>query len=216
MRELGTSDIFWLLFAVRWTVALTIISILGGSLVGSIIMLLRVVPFKPAQVLAISYINFFQGTPVLGQLLIIFFGIPLFTGTEVSAWTAAIVAFSLFSGAYLGEIWRGSIEAIPKTQWEASASIGLSTIEQLRYVIIPQAFRMSVPPTVGFWVHLVKDTSLASIIGFIELTRAAQIMNAATFRPMTVYLTIAFVYFLICFALTRLSARLEKRLRVAN
>ena len=215
MRELGTSDFIWLLFAARWTVALTVVAIIGGSLIGVIIMVLRVVPFAPAKAVAIAYINVFQGTPVLGQLLVIFFGIPIVTGLNVSAWVAATVSFSLFAGAYLGEIWRGSVQAIPKTQWEASASIGLSTIEQLRYVIVPQAFRISIPPTIGFWVHLVKDTSLASILGFIELTRAAQIMNAATFRPMTVFLTIAAVYFVICFALTRLSARLEGRLRVA-
>ena len=90
------------------------------------------------------------------------------------------------------------------------------SVKNLRYVIIPQAFRLSIPPTIGFWVHLVKNTSLASIIGFIELTRAAQIINAATFRPMTVFLTIALGYFIICFVLTRLSARLEGSLRVAR
>ncbi len=216
MRELVTGDFIWLLFAARWTLGLTVVAIVGGSLIGVIIMVLRVVPLAPARAVAIAYINVFQGTPVLGQLLIIFFGIPILTGANVSPWAAAIVSFSLYAGAYLGEIWRGSVQAIPKTQWEASASIGLSTMEQLRYVIVPQAFRISIPPTIGFWVHLVKDTSLASILGFIELTRAAQIMNAATFRPMTVFLTIASIYFVICFVLTRLSARLEGRLRVAR
>jgi len=215
VRDFATSDFFYLMFAARWTVALTIVSILGGGLIGGVIMLLRVLPVAPARIVAIIYINVIQGTPLLGQLFIVFFGLAVF-GYEVSPWSAAVVAFSLYAGAFLGEIWRGSVHAVPKTQWEASASIGLSTLEQLRYVIIPQAVRISVPPTIGFWVHLVKNTSLASIIGFIELTRAGQIINAATFRPMTVYLVVAAAYFVICFVLTRLSAQLEGNLRVAR
>ncbi|MHA1564047.1 MAG: amino acid ABC transporter permease [Alphaproteobacteria bacterium] len=215
MREFVTGDFFFLMFAARWTVAFTVVSILGGGLIGAVIMVLRVLPMAPARAVAIVYINVIQGTPLLGQLFIVFFGLSVF-GLNVSPWTAAVVAFSLYAGAFLGEIWRGAVHAVPKTQWEASASIGLSTLEQLRYVIIPQAARISVPPTIGFWVHLVKNTSLASIIGFIELTRAGQIINAATFRPITVYLFVAAAYFVICFVLTRLSAQLEGKLRVAR
>ena len=108
------------------------------------------------------------------------------------------------------------MQAIPRTQWEASAALGLGFIEQLRYVIVPQAFRISIPPTIGFWVHLVKNTSLASVIGFIELTRAGQIINAATFEPLQVYSFVALVYFAICFSLSQLSLRLEGRLHVAR
>lgn len=215
MREFATGDFFYLMFAARWTVALTIVSILCGGLIGAVIMVLRVLPLAPARAVAIVYINAIQGTPLLGQLFIVFFGLGVF-GIDVSPWAAAVVAFSLYAGAFLGEIWRGGVHAVPKTQWEASASIGLSTLEQLRYVIIPQAVRLSIPPTIGFWVHLVKNTSLASIIGFIELTRAGQIINAATFRPMTVYLVVASAYFVICFVLTRFSAQLEGNLRVAR
>jgi polar amino acid transport system permease protein len=148
-------------------------------------------------------------------LFVVYFGIGVL-GQDVSPWIAAAAAFSVYSGAFLGEIWRGCIQAVPKTQWEASASIGLSFLEQLRHVVIPQAVRISIPPTIGFWVHLVKNTSLASIIGFIELTRAGQIINAATFRPMTVYLIIAATYFCICFTLAKLSERLEGKMRVSR
>ena len=215
IRELATNDFFYLLFAARWTVALAVVSILGGSLIGVVVMVLRVVPIPPAKWLAVAYIQAIQGTPLLGQLFIIFFGIGVL-GYDVSPWIAATVAFSVYSGAFLGEIWRGSVQAVPKTQWEASASIGLSFLEQLRYVVIPQAVRFSIPPTIGFWVHLVKNTSLASIIGFIELTRAGQIINAATFRPMTVYLVIAAFSFCICFPLAKMSEILEGKLRVAR
>lgn len=215
IRELAANDVFYLLFAARWTVALTVVSILGGSLIGIVVMVMRVMSFPPAKWLAIAYIQGIQGTPLLGLLFVVFFGIGVL-GHDVSPWIAAAAAFSVYSGAFLGEIWRGCIQAVPKTQWEASASIGLSFLEQLRYVVIPQAIRISIPPTIGFWVHLVKNTSLASIIGFIELTRAAQIINAATFRPMTVYLIIAAAYFCICFTLAKLSERLEGKLRVSR
>ena len=215
IREFAANDFYYLVFAARWTVALSLVSILGGSLIGGVVMALRVVPFAPAKALAIGYIQAIQGTPLLGQLFIIYFGFGVF-GYDVSAWVAAGVAFSLYSGAFLAEIWRGCVQAIPKTQWEASASIGLGFLEQLRYVIIPQAVRISIPPTIGFLVHLVKNTSLASIIGFIELTRAGQIINAVTFRPMTVYLVVAAAYFCICFTLAQLSLKLEGRLRVAR
>ncbi len=215
IRELAANDVLYLLYAGRWTVALTMVSILGGGLIGIVVMMLRVVPFALARWLAIAYIQGIQGTPLLGLLFVVFFGIGVL-GHDVSPWIAAAAAFSVYSGAFLGEIWRGCIQAVPKTQWEASASIGLSFLEQLRYVVIPQAVRFSIPPTIGFWVHLVKNTSLASIIGFIELTRAGQIINAATFRPMTVYLIIAALYFCICFPLAKTSERLEGKLRVAR
>ena len=114
------------------------------------------------------------------------------------------------------EIWRGSLQSVPRTQWEASASLGLSYVQRLRYVIMPQALRISIPPTVGFIVQLFKNTSLASVIGFVELTRAGQIINAATFSPLPVYLTVAAIYFVICFSLLAASRRLERRLRAAR
>lgn len=214
-RDFGTNEFLYLLFAARWTVALTMVSIVGGSVIGLLVMVLRVMRFAPAKALAIAYVQMVQGTPVLGQLFVVYFGIGVF-GYDVSPWVAATIAFSIYSGAFLGEIWRGCVQAIPKTQWEASASLGLGFLEQLRYIIIPQAFRISIPPTIGFWVHLVKNTSLASVIGFIELTRAGQIINAATFKPMTVYLVVAAIYFCICFSLSQWSQRLERTLHVAR
>ena len=215
IREFGSGELFYLLFAARWTVALSLAAMAGGTLLGLLIMTLRVLPFAPARWLAVAYIQVIQGTPLLGQLFEVYFGIGVF-GYDISPWLAAVFAFSLYSSAFLGEIWRGCVQAIPKTQWEASASLGLGFLEQLRYIIIPQAFRISIPPTIGFFVHLVKNTSLASIIGFIELTRAGQIINAATFQPMLVYCVVAVCYFVICFSLSQLSLKLEKRLHVAR
>ncbi|MGI9333695.1 MAG: amino acid ABC transporter permease [Gammaproteobacteria bacterium] len=215
IRDFGSGELFYVLLAARWTIALSLAAIAGGGVLGLLIMTLRVVPYRPINLLAVGYIQVIQGTPLLGQLFVIYFGISVF-GYDVGAWSAAVVAFSIYASAFLGEIWRGCVQAIPRTQWEASASLGLSFVEQLRYIIVPQAFRIGIPPTIGFFVHLVKNTSLASAIGFIELTRAGQIINAATFKPMIVYSVVAAAYFVICFSLSQISLRLEKRLHVAR
>jgi polar amino acid transport system permease protein len=157
-----------------------------------------------------------QGIPLLAWLFVFFFGIPVLAGLQVSPWIAATVAFSVYAGAFLGEIWRGCLQAIPRQQWEAGAALGLGFGEQLRHVIVPQAVRVAIPPTVGFLVQLIKNTSLGAVIGFVELTREGQLTNAATYRPFTVYIAVAAIYFAMCFPLTQLSRRLERRLRVAR
>lgn len=215
IRDFGLPEVTYLLFAARWTVLLTLASLVFGALIGLAIAILRIVPFRPANWLALAYVNLIQGTPLLGQLFVFFFGLSII-GFDVGAWPAAVTAFALYSGAFLGEIWRGSLQSVPKTQWEASASLALTYVQRLRHVIIPQAVRISLPPTVGFIVQLVKNTSLAAIIGFVELTRAGQIINAATFAPLKVYLTVAAIYFVICFSLSLASQRLERRLHVAR
>jgi len=213
-RSFAINEVLFLLEATRWTIAIALIAFVGGGIVGLLIMLLKVANSRIANWTAIAYVELFQGTPLLAQLFIVYFGLGLF-GYDVSPWIGVAAAFTLWSGAFLGEIWRGCVEAIPRAQWEASASLGLNFLEQLRYVIAPQATRIAVPPTVGFLVQIIKNTSLASVIGFIELTRAGQIVNAATFRPFLIYCTIALIYFALCYPLTTLSRRLEGKLHVA-
>lgn len=215
MREFGLDDTAFLLLATRWTILLTLAAAFFGGLLGLVIAVMRIAPLRPLNWLAIGYINLIQGTPILGQLFIFFFGFSVI-GWNVDAWTAAVAAFSIYASAFLAEIWRGSLQSVPKTQWETSAALGLTYIARLRYVIVPQAVRISIPPTVGFLVQLVKNTSLASIIGFVELSRAGQMLNNATFSPMTVYLTVAAIYFVICYSLSRASQSLERRIHVAR
>lgn len=215
MREFGLDDITFLLMATRWTILLTLASAFFGGLIGLVVAVLRIAPVRPLNWLAIGYINLIQGTPILGQLFIFFFGFSVI-GWNVDAWTAAVTAFSIYASAFLAEIWRGSLQSVPKTQWETSAALGLRYMARLRYVIVPQAVRISIPPTVGFLVQLVKNTSLASIIGFVELSRAGQMLNNATFSPMSVYLTVAAIYFVICYSLSRASQSLERRIHVAR
>jgi polar amino acid transport system permease protein len=215
IREFASADVFYLLFAARWTVLLALIAMLGGGVLGIIVAVLRTVPWQPLNWLVIAWINLIQGTPLLGQLFVFFFGLPLF-GIQVDAWTAAAISLSIYASAFFGEIWRGSLQSISPRQWEAGASLGLTYAQRLVYVVLPQAVRVSIAPTVGFLVQLVKNTSLTALIGFVELTRAGQIISGATFAPLPVYLTVAAIYFVICFALSELSHRLERRLHAAR
>ena len=215
IREFSLVDVFYLVAAMRWTLALTAMAFIGGGLVGLSVALLRVASFAPLRWLGAVYVHAVQGTPLLAWLFVFFFGLSI-VGVEVSPWIAAATSYSIYAGAFLGEIWRGALQAIPRTQWEAGASLGLSLPSQLRYIIVPQAIRLAIPPTVGFLVQLIKNTSLAAVIGFVELTREGQLTTAVTFRPFAVYLTVAALYFLLCFPLTQWSRRLERRLHVAR
>ena len=216
IREFALVDVYYLLLAARWTLALTGLAFFGGALVGLSIALLRVSHVAALRAIGVGYVYLVQGVPLLAWLFVFFFGIPILAGVRISAWIAAMAAFSIYAGAFLGEIWRGCLEAVPRQQWEAGAALGLSFAEQLRYVIVPQAVRVAIPPTVGFLVQLIKNTSLGAVIGFVELTREGQITNAATYRPFAVYMVVAAIYFAMCFPLTRLSRRLERGLRVAR
>jgi polar amino acid transport system permease protein len=204
-----------LLWATRWTVLLSLIAFVSGGLVGLAILFARVSKSRALRLLTSLYIEFFQGTPLLMQLFLFFFGVALF-GVEVSPWTAAWLALTFWTSAFLSEIWRGCVEAIPRGQWEASGSLALNYIEQMRYVILPQALRIAIAPTVGFSVQIIKGTALASIIGFVELTKAGTMLNNATFRPFLVYSLVALIYFCLCFPLSWYSKRLEGRLNVAR
>ncbi len=200
-----------LLLAARWTVLLSLVAFAGGGLVGLLLLVARVARW-PGAVRGVSlYVQVFQGTPLLMQLFLAYFGLALL-GLDVPAWLAAALALTLYTSAFLAEIWRGCVDAIPKGQWEASAALALTLGEQLRHVIGPQALRIAVPPTVGFLVQVVKGTALASVIGFIELTKAGTMITNATFRPFTVYACVALLYFALCWPISAWSRRLERTL----
>jgi polar amino acid transport system permease protein len=215
IRQFGAIDLLFLLSAVRWTLLLTLAAFVGGAIIGLPIAIMRVSNILVLRAIAVGYIQLVQGTPLLVLLFLFFFGLSII-GFPVLPWIAATAAFSIYAGAFFGEIWRGALQSIPRTQWEAGASLGLGFAEQLRWVIIPQAVRVSIPPTVGFTVQLIKNTSLAATIGFVELTREGQMTTASTFQPFAVYMTVALLYFLMCFPLTQWSRVLERRLHVAG
>jgi polar amino acid transport system permease protein len=201
-----------LLLAMRWTVALSLIAFIGGGLVGALLVILRLTGNRLVRGLVILYVQLFQGTPLLLQLFLVYFGLSMF-GIETTPLVAASVCLTLYASAYLTEIWRGGIESVERGQWEASSSLALNFSEQMRYVILPQAVRVSIAPTVGFMVQVVKATALTSVIGFVEMTRAGQIITNATFQPFFIYGSVALMYFALCFPLSWYSRVLEQKLR---
>jgi len=213
MIDFSLWDIFRnLILAARWTVLLSLVAFIGGGLVGMALLTWRLARGPLVGTLVAGYVQLFQGTPLLMQLFLAYFGLALL-GLDVSAWVAAALALTLYSSAFLAEIWRGCVNAVPKGQWEAADSLALSFGEKLRYVVGPQALRVAVPPTVGFLVQVIKGTALASVIGFIELTKAGTMITNATFRPFTVYACVALMYFVLCWPVSAFSRRLERKLR---
>ncbi|WP_174706201.1 amino acid ABC transporter permease [Pseudomonas sp. PIC25] len=202
-----------LLVGLQWTLLLSLLAFVCGGLIGLLLLTARIAPQPALRGFARLYIEVFQGTPLLMQLFLVFFGIALL-GIDVSPWLAAALSLTLFTSAFLAEIWRGCVEAIPRGQWEASASLALNRFEQLRYVILPQALRIAVPPTVGFSVQVVKGTAVTSIIGFAELTKTGGMLANATFKPFLVYGLVALGYFLLCYPLSLSARYLERRLHV--
>ncbi|RCW63104.1 amino acid ABC transporter permease [Pseudorhodoferax soli] len=204
-----------LLLALRWTVVLSLIAFVGGGLMGLGLLVARLSGRRGVEPLVAGYVQVFQGTPLLMQLFLAYFGIALF-GIQTSAWVAASVALTLYTSAFLAEIWRGCVAAIPKGQWEAADSLALSFGEKLRHVVLPQAIKIAVPPTVGFLVQVVKGTALASVIGFIELTKAGTMITNATFKPFVVYSCVALLYFVLCFPISLYAKTLERKLHVRH
>jgi polar amino acid transport system permease protein len=215
LRPFGPNEFLFILSAAKWTILLSLIAFAGGALGGLIIALCRVSDAKAVSRAATGFIQIFQGTPLLMQLFLVFFGANAL-GLDLNPWVAAAIALTLNASAFLGEIWRGCIQAVPKGQWEAASALGLRYPSLMRYIILPQAFRIALPPTVGFLVQLIKGTSLAAIIGFTELTRAGQIINNATFKPFLVFGSVAAIYFAMCWPLSLISARLERRYAAAS
>jgi polar amino acid transport system permease protein len=204
-----------LALSARWTIVLSLTAFILGGIAGLAILAARMSHRPWLRRSANAYIEFFQGTPLLMQLFMIFFGIALL-GIDVPPWLAAAIGLTCFSSAYLAEIWRGCVEAIPKGQWEASSSLAMSWVEQMRHVILPQALRIAVAPTVGFSVQIVKGTAVTSIIGFTELTKTGSMLANATFQPFTVFGFAALGYFILCYPLSLYAAYLERKFRVSS
>ena len=215
MREFDFLEVVkTLLLATQWTIVLSLIAFTGGGILGLAVTMMRISKSRVLQGFSRLYIGFVQGTPLLMQLFIIFFGIPILLGFDVPAFLSASIALIAYSAAYLADIWRGSVESIPKAQWEAGTALGLSWLEQFRYVIMPQAVKVSIPSTIGFAVQVIKNTSLTSIIGYVELTRQGQILNNVTFRPFAIFTIIGVIYFAICYPLSKYSKNLEAKLTI--
>lgn len=202
----------FLLQGTFWTIVLSLIGFIGGGIIGVVIALMRVSRWRALNWIAASYVQVVQGIPLPVLMFLSYFGLAI-TGVDMPAIVAAGLSMTIFAGAFLGEIWRGSIQAVPRTQWEAADSLALSGFQKMKDVILPQAVRLSIPPTIGFMVQIVKSTSYSVVIGFIELTQSGKIVNNAIFEPFLVFTIVGAIYFSLCSPLSHASRRLEARLR---
>ena len=211
----GFKEFVFLLTGLKWTVLLSLIAFAGGGIMGLLVAVARTAQSAALRRSMILYIAVFQGTPLLMQLFVVYYGLGL-VGIQLPAWAAVAIAFTLNASALLGDIWRGAIEALPRGQTEAATALGLPLVSRLRDVILPQALRIAQPATVGYAVQLIKGTSLAAIVGFIELARAGQIVSSQTFAPILVFGIVGAIYFALCWPLSLYSARLETKYALAR
>lgn len=211
IRDFTSNEFLAIVAGMQATIMLSLMAFVGGGLGGLAIALMRTAEFPWLRRAAAIFIDFFQGTPLLMQLFLVYYGLPAF-GYRVNIWVAAGLGLTLNASAFLGEVWRGGIQSVPRGQSEAATALGLGYISRMRDVVLPQAFRLSLAPTVGFLVQLIKGTSLAAVIGFVELSRSAQIVSSTTYKPLLAYGLAGACYFVLCFPLSRASAALERRL----
>ncbi len=215
IRGLGADQVLFIVGALRWTVALAALSLVIGGVAGFAAAIARVSPLRGLRWLAAGYIGVIQGVPALMLLFLAYYGLSL-AGLELPPLAAAAVSLALYVSGYLADIWRGAIQSVPWQQWEASGSLGMTRAQQFRYVVLPQAVRIATPPTVGFAVQAVKNTSIVSIVGVVEVSRAGQLVNNVTYEPFRVYGLVALLYFAICWPMSLLASRLERRLDVRS
>ena len=195
------------------TIGLVVASGIAGTIIGLVFGTLRSAPIAPVRWLASIYTNFIRGVPILIILLFLYYEIPLlFPYATFSQTITAVIGLSVYSGAYMAEIFRGSIQAIPKGQLEAGEALGLNYVQKMRHVILPQAMKIAVPPGIGFLIALVKATSLVSVITATDLTRAGNNIRSENGQPLTTFLIVAALYFVISYPLSLLGRWYERRL----
>jgi polar amino acid transport system permease protein len=212
---MGKGEFLFLLRGLQWTLALSAVSFVCGIFPGLGVALARTSGFRFLQRAAAGYIALFQGTPLLMQLFVVYYGLALY-GVQLDAWAAIAIGFTLHASAYLGEIWRGAIEAVPRGQVEAAKALSLGYVARMKDVVLPQALRISLPATIGFLVQLIKGTSLAAFVGFTELSRAGSMVSNQIFKPLLVFGIVGCMYFIICWPLSLYGARLERQFAAAT
>ena len=206
---LSSSTLPMLVALAKVTIPLTLISFACGLTIAIVTAIARLSGVKILRLIFGAYVWIFRGTPLLVQLFIVFYGLPA-VGVTLETWTAAVIAFSLNVGAYASESVRASILSVPRGQWEAAMSLGMTQAQILRRIIAPQAVRISLPPLSNTFIGLVQDPSLAASITMVDMFMVAQRIAARTFEPLLLYVLAALIYLAVCTALTWLQAKLEK------
>lgn len=210
MRTVGLNEVTYIVLALRWTLLLSLTALLGGAAFGGLLTTLGLSRHAAVRYGQTLFVQFVQGTPLLILLLLSYFGLSA-VGLEIGALMSSALALTLYAGAFFSTIWLAAIRAVPSGQWEGASALGLTRWLRMRLVVLPQALRVALAPSCGFVVQVIKNTSLASIVGFIELTRAGQIVSNATFQPLLAFGTVAIAYFAMCLPFTLLSEWLEHR-----
>lgn len=193
------------------TIKITALSVALGVVIGLFVGIARISRIKLLRVLAAIYVDFFRGTPLLVQIFLVYFALPVITGQRVDPFVAAIGSCGINSGAYVAEIFRAGIQSIDKGQMEAGRSLGMTWVQTMRYIIVPQAFKRVIPPLGNEFIALLKDSSLVSVIGFEELTRRGQLIIAKTYGSLEIWLSVAIIYLAMTLTISRFVAYLERR-----
>lgn len=212
MFGISIDQLFFIFKGAGWTLVLSAMGFIGGALIGVPVALARARGGVVIRSLTGIYVQLMQGIPLPVIMFVVYFGISI-AGFNLPALVAAGLAMTVYSSAFLGEIWKGCIQAVPKTQWEAAECLALRPVQRVVHVILPQAVRIAVAPTVSFLVQIIKNSSYAVVIGFFDLTYSARVVNNSTFKPFVVFTIAAVIYFAICYPLSSLSYRLERRLK---
>jgi polar amino acid transport system permease protein len=212
LRSFNWLDLESLLRGAVWTVVLCVTAGVAGTVLGLTLGIAASSPSRIARWVASSYVLLVRGIPLLVIVFFAYFGIPLmFPQVDLSAFLTAVIALTVFATAYMAEIFRGSISAVPRGQTEAAQALGLDYRRRLRFVILPQAMRIAVPPGIGFLIALIKDSSLVTVIGYVELTHSGTIVSNLTADPILTYSVVAVLYFVICYGVSRLGHWYENR-----
>jgi His/Glu/Gln/Arg/opine family amino acid ABC transporter permease subunit len=209
--SINMTDWLFILNGLKITILLCLNAMVFGAIFGLIIGTMRTSKIKIISFIAWAYVYIVRGTPLLMQLFFAYYGLPILLGYSIPAYTTALVGLTIYAAAYMAEIVKAGIQAVDIGQKEAAKALGMTFMQEFRYIVFPQALKVIIPPSAGFFIALVKDSSLVSAIGFMEMTRSSKLVIARTFQPLTIYMAIAVIYFIICFGLSRLSRRLEGR-----
>ena len=201
-----------LLIGAGVTIQITVLSI--GFVIGLVVGVARISHLRPLRLLAEVYVEFFRGTPLLVQIFLFYFALPVITGQRIDPFIAAISACGINSGAYVAEIFRAGIQSVDEGQMEAGRSLGMTWLQTMRYIIVPQAFKRVIPPLGNEFIAMLKDSSLVSVIGFEELTRRGQLIIAKTYGSFEIWMSVAVIYLVMTLTISRFVAYLERRCRV--
>ncbi len=207
-------DCLFILKGLGITLILCLCSMVLGSALGIFIGVMRTSRIKVVSYLSWVYIYIVRGTPLLMQLFLVYYGLPILMGYSISAFATATMGLTLYAAAYLAEIVKAGIQSVDSGQKEAAKALGMTSLQEFRYIVFPQALKVIIPPSAGFFIALIKDSSLVSAIGFMELTRSSKLVIARTFQPFTIYLIVALMYFIICYGLSKFSTYVEGGLNV--